>query len=484
MLSKLWRLLLLIFLFLLPWQTRWIFEPAYLNGKFWEYGSSSFYGTEILLWLIIILFVFDRLLDLILTFSLKEKEAFPLSSKERRGEVLSPLILFLTLAFFLFLAVEVLHSIDIGISYNFFFHLLEGLCIFLILSEEKERRPLLLAFWSGGIVQALFGAYQFFTQSVMANKWLGLALQAPQLESSVIESATERWLRAYGSFGSPNILGGYLAIVLIVGLILYCNQPTPTPPKRGLLKILLTLGQSIILVGLVLSFSRAAWLGAVVGILGLFMTRFLPLSKGELEGVCHPLSTRDGLNDSSRKGRQTPPRLPLERGGGEMAAYFKQLFFYSAIVLTLFIILRPLFITRLFATQRLEQYSLSERASQYPEAGKVFRSHPFLGVGPGAYTLALSKEGRWLPGNWYQPVHNIYILIIAEWGLIGAGLWLGIFVWLILEVRLHNPEFLPVIVMLFFLGAFDHYWWSLYSGMILWWTIFGLCIRGNINLYD
>lgn len=443
--QKLYKILLLSFLFLLPWQTRWIFDPRILNGKFWEYGSSSWYGTEILLWFVIILFALNRFRKPVLAHIFTN-----LHWRVHRR------IFFLTLGFLIFLGVEILHSIDIGISYNFFFHLLEGLCLFLILSEEKHRRSLLLAFWSGGIVQAMFGTFQFFSQSVTANKWLGLALQAPYMESSVIESGTERWLRAYGSFGSPNILGGYLTVVFLVGLILYLSSKSKS-------KILLTLGQVIILVGLILAFSRAAWLGAMTGIFFIILGK-LSFWPGRIEWKVF---------------------LPWRYG---LPAFFrndlvKQLFFYSAIILTLFIMLKPLFVTRFSANYRLEQQSLSERASQYPEASNVFKKAPLLGVGPGAYTLALSKAKPRLPGDWYQPVHNVYVLIFSEWGIMGGIVWLVIFAWLFSLVRFHNARFLPVVIAMMVLGVFDHYWWSLYAGIILWWCVFGLCMGEKEN-YD
>lgn len=442
---KLSKTLLLIFLFLLPWQTRWIFEPRFLNGNFWEYGSSSWYGTEILLWLAIILFAIDRFRKPVLAHIFSKLHW----QTHRR-------IFFITLGFLAFLGLEVLHSLDIGVSYNYFFHLLEGLCLFFILTEMEKKRPLLLAFWSGGVMQALFGAYQFFTQNIIANKWLGLALQAPQLRSSVIESGSERWLRAYGSFGSPNILGGYLAIILIIGLIVYLNS-------KPWQKIFLTLGQVIILVGLILSFSRGAWLGAIVGVAFIIWGQlsFLP---GGIEWSfifrSHKLFLDFVRND-----------------------LVKQLFFYSCIALTLFIILQPLFITRFTVSYRLERQSLSERALQYPEAINIFKNYPLLGVGPGAYTFALAREKPALPGDSYQPVHNAYVLIFSEWGIMGGIVWFAIIAWLLALVKIHNPKFLPVVFTMLVLGVFDHYWWSLYSGIILWWTVFGLSL-GEDEFYD
>src|SRR3989339_1154122 len=59
-LNKTINYLLLLFLFLLPWQSRIVYERGYLNGGYWEYGSLSLFATEILLWLIVVLFAIDK----------------------------------------------------------------------------------------------------------------------------------------------------------------------------------------------------------------------------------------------------------------------------------------------------------------------------------------------------------------------------------------------------------------------------------------
>ena len=415
----------------MPWQTRWMYDSKFLNGDFWEYGSASWYGTEIFLWIIIILFLVD------LIYKRKLAHLFgKLHWQAHRRDF------FLTLIFLFFLSVEVLHSIDIGISLNFVFLLLEGFCLFLLIVNFERPRHLLLAFWGGGVAQALLGSYQFFTQNIFANKWLGLAAQAAnQPGSFVIDSGLGRWLRAYGSFGSPNILGGYLAVIFILGLLMYLNS-------RPSHKIFLTLGQAIILTGLILSFSRSAYLAVLFGwvLIGLFLLvrKFNFFNRLHLYGM-----------------------------------YIKQSIFYLLVFTVLFYNFEFLFTARLNFSNHLEDVSVSERAEQYSDSANFFRQHPFLGVGPGAYTLALFRANPSLPGYAYQPVHNIYVLILTEWGILGAIVWLAVFGRLILLVRARNPEMLPVVFVPLIIGAFDHYWWSLYAGIILWWVVFGLCIRNK-----
>jgi len=46
--------LTLLFVFLIPWQARWISSIGKINGREWEYGTQSLYATEILLGVILV----------------------------------------------------------------------------------------------------------------------------------------------------------------------------------------------------------------------------------------------------------------------------------------------------------------------------------------------------------------------------------------------------------------------------------------------
>src|SRR3989338_8590364 len=49
--------LLGLLLFFLPWQTIWIYREQVLNGVKWEYGTLGLYGTEVLLWAAVFVFI-------------------------------------------------------------------------------------------------------------------------------------------------------------------------------------------------------------------------------------------------------------------------------------------------------------------------------------------------------------------------------------------------------------------------------------------
>jgi len=416
-LKKIFNLLLLAFLFLLPWQTRYIWQYGELNNGNWEYGTFSLYATEILLWIILILFFIQHYL----------KKEFWVNLKSKPKRVILLLFL-LSLGFSLAL------SKNFWVSYNYIFHILEAMAFMTILAVQSEKMKYQAALWAGAVLQGGLAVSQFLTQHVRASKWLGMASQeAKNLGPSVIEFADQRWLRAYGSFGSPNSLGIYLAILFVLGLVLYLK----TESSRT--KILISIGQILVLSGLLVSYSRAAWLAAIVGILCL-LALIIFKQKQWLQG------------------------------------FGKQIGFAAGVVIFWLIIFYPVFSARFNLNNRLEVKSISERKNQYAEAASFIKSSPIFGIGPGAYTYALYKKYPTLKSWDYQPVHNIYLLALVEIGLAGVVFLFFIYKKLVWHIVKNNIVYAPILVTLIFTGIFDHWLWSMYTGMVFWWAIWSLGI--------
>lgn len=435
MLTKIWKTLLVVLLFLLPWQTRWIYGPVLVNGNFWEYGSSALYGTEILLWIIIIVFLVDRL---------KKSNWVHVTSKVHWVAHRNSLLV--VVGFFAFLILSMLTSIKISLSFDYLFRILEGLFIALIIASwGLNKKELLISFWAGGVVQGILALYQFFVQEVAGSKWMGMSAQAPMnLGPSVVEYTYNgqlyRWLRAYGSFSSPNILGGYLAIVFIIGLILYFWATKKT-------KFIYLLGQLFILMGLLLAFSRAAWLAAAIGWAGFGVYVWL-----------------------EKENRRRAIYL-----------YLEQTVFYVIISAIIIFMFSQVFAARFNLNNRLERRSVDERTQLLSEAVTLWKAHPILGSGPGTYTAEVFQKQPKISTFDNQPVHNSFMLILVEWGTVGLAIWMLVVAWLLVKVRRYNPIFLPLVVAMLVAAAFDHFWWSMYTGILMWWVVFGLSL--NIELY-
>lgn len=443
------RYLVLLLLFLLPWQTRILYAPAQLNGGFWEYGSQSFYATEVLLWVIMALFCI---------WQFRERARWPrvLAGWQAPGQRKKIIGYLLVAAFF---GLAIVASLNWKISLQWVFHLAGGAALAVMLwslgteaaGAEKPgfSKKMLLAFWLGGVVQGVLAAWQFFAQEIAGSKWFGTAFHsARQLGDFVVEFGDERWLRAYGAFGSPNILGGFLALVYVVGLIIAVLKISPrfSEPEKKLAvppsamskfsgwEIFIAAGQLVVLAGLVFSFSRGAWLSALAGTGILWLV--------------------------------APGRRALRR----------QLVVALVFLIACFLLLWPLITTRLTVTGRLEQLSVTSRFSDYSNWWRLATTYPALlltGSGPGTYTLLWHQQNPALPVWHYQPIHNSYLLVLTELG--APGLVFFVLLGILAARRFkRNRLFLPVVMVLGISALFDHFWWSLYGGILLWWAACGL----------
>ncbi len=401
--------LLVILFFSLPWQTRYIFSYGTIGEYPVEWLTRSVYGTELLGWLIVIGTIVvhrNRLCSLV------------------RSVIHQCRNLWLGVISALSVAAACLFSSSFGLSvwYVARFVLVIGIIASVYFFSEKKVW-FYRAFFASGVVQGIVAIIQFFTQQVWASKWLGMAEQLPStLGTAVIENADGRWLRAYGSFGWPNALGIYVAFVLIIGFILLSQS------RQTRHRLLIVAGEMIVATGLFLSFSRGAWVAAVAGVGLFFIVR------------CRQESWRSVVQNYAAV------------SGGILLVF-----------IGFFVVNKPLLITRFTATNRLESRSLAERSSQYKEAFTLFRKHPWFGVGPGAYIVA--SHDRWFTVA-PQPVHNIFVLLLVEWGAVPLVCAVSVIFKKAWPYRKKIVHILPFMAVGVVAGLFDHWLVSLYSGLV------------------
>jgi O-antigen ligase len=207
---------------------------------------------------------------------------------------------------------------------------------------------------------------------------------------------------------------------------------------------------TILLVGLLLSFSRSAWVGFAAAWIITFFIIWL------------------------RK---------IKWGIALWIKWSAALLIISGVV---FAIIPAPFLARSSATGRLEELSTSARQGQYQDAWALIKMEPLRGVGYGNMVAAIYDKleiGR--KADAYQPVHNIFILSAVELGIIGGLVFLA-FCWLIIRTGIHHAlsgseswQFmvLPSFTCLLVVGLFDHYLWTLQAGVMLWWLVVGLIGR-------
>lgn len=100
-------------------------------------------------------------------------------------------------------------------------------------------------------------------------------------------------------------------------------------------------------------------------------------------------------------------------------------------------------------------------------AGKIISKNPIFGVGPGGFINLLPQTGLNTGSSWWlQPVHNIFLLIFSETGLVGL---LGAIYFLIKSIsRKPNDRLLLLSIMAVLItGSLDHYWLTLQQNQLL-----------------
>lgn len=373
-------------LFLLPWQTRWIFSSLTLNGEAWEYGQLSVYAVEVL----VLVAIFFR-------GKLQLPDFF---------RPLLPRLLIFLAAIFLSVVLSAFAALS-ALSFHPFFAFL----LFLLLLDQRLPTKWIAASFVLSLIGPIaLGWFQTLTGASPASTLFGLAEHLAQTPgSAVVETAGNRVLRAYGSFSHPNAFGGFLAVGLLFSFAL------------GWMPMIVLLASTI-----VITFSRSAWLAGVATIPFRLFNPFRPF---------HLLII---------------------------------LFFLAA---TIVAFSKPIF-TRFDSSERLETKSLDERRSQYTTFDEVWLQNPITGIGYGAYTAALERAFPGSPAWSYQPIHNSFLLMLAEIGILGFAAFcflLSPILRLLWRSRrsVHGAFACSFALALLILALFDHYLWSSWSGLAL-----------------
>lgn len=303
----------------------------------------------------------------------------------------------------------------------------------------------LLALFAGGIFQSVIAIFQFVSQSS-----IGLGLQIfgegflkPDMSGVAVffNNVGQKIMRSYGTTPHPNILAGYLFLSVFSFIAWYFYDKSRY--SKTVEWLLLSLW-AIVLFAFFTTFSRTVIFIAFAGLC--FGTTFILLKeKYELNKV-------------------------LE-------------FKFRNIMLTLLI---TIFIFSVFYGQEI----LSRLSLSLHDEAVAFRMYygkealnsavSWFGVGAGNFVNWFMAHQPYHPKWFYQPVHNIYLLIYSETGLIGLVAF-GLFLFMLLFNFIKNNRFQLASMSIFvlfssflFIGFFDHFLWTLQQGRLMFWLVLAL----------
>jgi O-antigen ligase len=443
------KYLFYLFLFLLPIQTVYFLRESFIDGMKWEYGVIGIYAIDILLVVIFGIFLFQRF------------QNYLLKNYELRVTSYEKVALSL---FLLWSGLSIFWAPDAMLALYFFAKLLLAVGLFFVVRLiEIDMKKVVFVLLVAGVLQSGIGVAQFLYQYSPASSILGMsAHDASVAGSSVLKIDSGRFLRAYGTFPHPNILGGFLGVILMLGISYSLFR---IEERKRNQEIAFLVGLVVILLGLILTFSRVAWLGVAFGVIA--------------------LAIHINFSNVTR----------------EQRSRFRVTFFQMVGVLgmagVVFVgILHEQVFPR-FDTATIEhEGSVSERITSLQDARVLLNDHPFIGVGAGNFTAGIIEKGeKGLMGErggetvkgemgsrpvWsIQPVHNVFILIWSELGLIGIVLFV-LFLFFILKSSItnHNSAILIAIFPSLFL---DHLLWSSHFGLLFFFLLLGLASRKQLT---
>lgn len=264
---------------------------------------------------------------------------------------------------------------------------------FVYLYIVNERPDISLPLAAGVLIQGAVAVLQFLSQGDLGLRWLGELHLSTEVDGiSILWVQDRAWIRGYGLTDHPNLLGTLLAVGLLA--------LTPAFGKsRGWTRAALAAALVAGFLGLLTTFSRAAWIGFAAGVA-------VYLILGNARG------TRPSVWALSGK-----PRV-----------------FGSALVLLAVLFLLPyreLVLSRVLTGDNpVEVRSISDRERDARLALDLIVAHPWTGVGAGGFedaARALKPDA--------VTVHDVPLLVTAELGLPGAALWLWLVAGSILVAR-------------------------------------------------
>lgn len=399
---RLFKIVFLFILFLLPTQFGKHFWPdfSYLLNIRIDYLSPTIYLTDILILFLsaVGVFLFRPKINLVFLLSLLWLFAVSIFSLNPQVSLLGFLRILLLLGFVL----------TVSSAPEVF----------------KSEKTFLLVFSFSVIVVSLLALWQYFLQSSVGGGWWFLGERFFNAATPFIAQAEifgKIIIRPYSTFSHPNVLAGYLCIILTI--LLFRLHLFSTIPEKIFSGTAIFLGVA----ALSLTLSRTALLSFIFALAVFFLK-----------------------NKKTRRWVLVLFLIFLFYAGGS-------------------------FTERFLSLSGVDKKSFEIRQELNGRALKIFLSRPFFGVGLNNYLIALPRAPQGLRAQTIQPAHNIYLLILCESGIVGLGLFLLLIAKTInILLKRQKTVIFLCLLQILFIGFWDHYFYTLQQGQLLFGLILGL----------
>jgi O-antigen ligase len=350
----------------------------------------------------------------------------------------------LTAVFLLFLFLGIMQSNSPDAGLYGLIKLLEYIILFSYTAKNFRKLSsgiLLSTFITGILLESFLTVAQYINQGAIGGAFYLLGERTFNAQTPGIANASingQLFLRPYATFSHPNILAGYLFIFM--SLVVLYSRTRFFKHQNVFVYFSLVCGS----IALFLTMGRVAIFAWALFLISLTAHSFWKKTR----------------MDSSKKG------------------YLHILKNKTIILITLTAVV---FILTFPAGLRLFQFNLSDRSIvQREQLAKdsfaMFQENPALGVGLNNFLVNVAdiqKENK--EDLLIQPVHNIYLLVLSQTGIIGLifSLYFIIKTFKVSE-KITNIELPVLFLLILILGLFDHYLLTLQQGQIMLTIIVGL----------
>jgi len=250
------------------------------------------------------------------------------------------------------------------------------------LEAGDVRRTLGAAAFCGGTVVAVYGLIQLHDTELGGGKWDFIKWHLGSFSNDI-----------FSTFGNPNHLGGYMAMLLPIALVVGLGA------RRWPWKVLSAVFVLAVLAELLKTSARGAWLGAVAAlvVLGLYLAPELKRRPVQYFG-CGAIVVVLAVALMVTKGRHFlgHPLATLFQSGGNT--------------------------------------SVEQRFEMWKAAGQIALNHPVTGIGPDNFALVYPQyqSAKWVaglgPNYLVNGAHDIFMNLLADQGFIGVLLFIALLV--------------------------------------------------------
>ncbi len=450
-----------------------------VDNIFNEYSSVYLYLSDIFLFLTVITWI----------FTLQNKSSLLSIVKTIKNRRLLMYILPLCLVLWSF--ISILWSSNVAIAWFRSIKFLELYLLYLYIVNVPRGTfaNIIRIIISIGFFQSILAIWQFVIQRSIGIFWLKESIISPNIAGvAKVVLNGQRHIRAYGLFPHPNILGGFLLFSLILGFFnfkLFHVEQLWFGKKIS--KIIFWIVIMVQAIALALSISKSAILGLLIGLIFIIVNLIVP--RGTIISKIKFIIRMFHVEQFKR--------------------YGKKLILISLILIFLFALIRP-------DLYSLFLKSLDERLLYLNVSRGTILNNAFLGVGSGQFVWDIAKyvpRGTILLNWQFQPVHNVFLLIWSELGLVGLAL-IAWFLWKMFHVEqydeskvkcevmslggqceIYKPSknvsrgtidnqrvvFQGILTGFIFIMLFDHYFWDIQQGEIMLWMMLGFIANFSID---